>query len=239
MLAFYSHMPALPRTSLLKMPTQRRSVETVHAILDAATRVLQTEGTIGFTTNRIAEVAGVSPGTLYQYFASGDMVLAGIVERGMLDAEDLVRAAMLSESDRPLGELVGHAMTAVAVALEPHAGLLTEIVSAAPLMARHGITGVLETRISDAIRDRLARDPTRYRPRGGAAALYVGVNGVIYVFLKWLCERPPHVPREALIATIVGMIDAIVDDAAVTPAAPKSARTKPNARARRKAHAKR
>ena len=106
MLAFYSHMRALPRNSLLKLPQQARSIETVHAVLDAGMKVLVEEGAIGFNTNRVAEVAGISPGSLYQYFANGDMILAAMIERGVLDAEELFRAAFASTHDRPIDEML-------------------------------------------------------------------------------------------------------------------------------------
>ena len=49
-----------------KPPTQVRSAQTVEAILEAAARILETDGLAGYTTNRIAETAGVSVGSLYQ-----------------------------------------------------------------------------------------------------------------------------------------------------------------------------
>lgn len=205
-------MPSLPRTSLLKLPTQRRSEETVHAILDATIRVLVDEGRTAFTTNRVAEVAGVGPGTLYQYFASGDMLLAGVVERGLLDAEELLRAAILSDVDVPIGELLRRAIDAILAVLEPHAVLLRELVASAPLLARHGITNVLEARLLDALRELIARDPTRYSLKTGPAVLFVGINGATFVCLKWLCERPPQVTREALVETMVAMVESVVEE---------------------------
>ncbi|NMM91281.1 TetR family transcriptional regulator, partial [Rhodococcus sp. SRB_17] len=50
-----------------KTPAQERSRATVDRIVEAATRVLDREG-IATTTNRIADEAGVSVGSLYQYF---------------------------------------------------------------------------------------------------------------------------------------------------------------------------
>lgn len=51
-------------------PRQPRSRMTVSVILDAAVRVLEQDGWDALTTSRVAEVAGVSVGTLYQYFAT-------------------------------------------------------------------------------------------------------------------------------------------------------------------------
>ena len=81
----YSHsiqrMAALmPQTiSLRKKPLQARSAFTVQAILDAAARVLAQDSLSGFNTNRVAEVAGVSVGSLYQYFPNKDALTAALI----------------------------------------------------------------------------------------------------------------------------------------------------------------
>ncbi len=232
MLAFYSHMRALPRNSLLKLPQQARSIETVHAVLDAGMKVLVEEGAIGFNTNRVAEVAGISPGSLYQYFANGDMILAAMIERGVLDAEELFRAAFASTHDRPIDEMLRAALTVVLVHMEPYAHVVAQILEAAPLLARNGITTVLETRILDAVREAMIREPERYRISTNSATLYIAVNGVLFVGLKWLVERPPHLSREALIDGIVEMVrGAIEGEDRRARAASPGARKQPSRRA--------
>jgi AcrR family transcriptional regulator len=69
------------RTSPRKVPRQERSRLTVEAILDAAARVFERHGYAAGTTNRIAERAGVSIGSLYQYFPNKDAILVALVER--------------------------------------------------------------------------------------------------------------------------------------------------------------
>lgn len=74
--------PTTPR----KQPSQERSRVTVEAILDAAAQVLEEHGYPGGTTNRIAARAGVSIGSLYEYFPNKDAVVVALAERE-LDAE--------------------------------------------------------------------------------------------------------------------------------------------------------
>ncbi len=61
-----------------KLPSQARSAATVEAILQAAARVFERRGYAAGTTNRIAERAGVSIGTLYQYFPNKDAILVAL-----------------------------------------------------------------------------------------------------------------------------------------------------------------
>jgi AcrR family transcriptional regulator len=67
----------LPR----KTPRQARSNATVEVILQAATRVLSESSLAGFTTNRVAEVAGVSIGSLYQYFPNKAALVSALIVR--------------------------------------------------------------------------------------------------------------------------------------------------------------
>ncbi len=64
-----------------KTPLQKRSADTVAVILEAAARILELHGFEGFNTNAVAERAGVSIGSLYQYFRSKEALLSGLIER--------------------------------------------------------------------------------------------------------------------------------------------------------------
>lgn len=64
-----------------KRARQSRAQETQGAIVEAASRIVYEGGAEGFSTNRIAELAGVSIGSLYQYFPGKDAILHALVRR--------------------------------------------------------------------------------------------------------------------------------------------------------------
>jgi AcrR family transcriptional regulator len=71
-----------PRKKTLKarkVPGQARSQETVSVILEASARILESDGTRGFNTNAIAAKAGVSVGSLYQYFPNKDAIVLALI----------------------------------------------------------------------------------------------------------------------------------------------------------------
>ena len=74
-------MARKPQTNPRKSASQKRSRLTVDALLEATTRVLVKEGYDKATTNRIAAVAGVSIGSLYQYFPGKEALVAAVIER--------------------------------------------------------------------------------------------------------------------------------------------------------------
>ena len=195
------HRP-IPRACVLKIPNQRRSVEMVHTILDAAVALLTASGAESqagseptqFNTNTVAERAGVSIGSLYQYFANKDMLMAAIIERATLEIEEVVRA-MATTDTRSLEEALPDLANALIDLCEPHRALIRTALYTTPLLGT-GIAAVLETRLMDVARDYFARHSHLYRFDGGAAGLYVAINSATYVFLKWIAERPRSVPRD-------------------------------------------
>ncbi|MEZ4233552.1 MAG: TetR/AcrR family transcriptional regulator [Polyangiaceae bacterium] len=93
-----------------RVPRQGRSRETVRAVLDAVPRVIRREGLDALTTNRIAEAAGVSIGSLYQYFPDKRSIFSALHERHVEDVGRVIdrvvaeRSGSLDEFTRGLVE---------------------------------------------------------------------------------------------------------------------------------------
>lgn len=81
----------------IKRPKQERSKTTVEAILEAVTHIMDKDGPVGLTTNKIAEVAGVSVGSLYQYFKNKESIFEAILLR-MTEQNLATFERLLSES---------------------------------------------------------------------------------------------------------------------------------------------
>jgi AcrR family transcriptional regulator len=88
------------RISSRKQPKQARSADLVAAILDAAVQVLAKEGAQRFTTARVAEKAGVSIGSLYQYFPNKAAILFRLQSDEWRQTSDLLRG-ILEDNQRP------------------------------------------------------------------------------------------------------------------------------------------
>jgi AcrR family transcriptional regulator len=107
--------PAKPR----KRPSQARSRETVRAILEAAARILEERGIAAATTDAIAERAGVSVGSLYQYFPNKESLLATLSACHLLAAHAALEPAWaLLDADAPAAVAIP---TLVHALIESHA----------------------------------------------------------------------------------------------------------------------
>ncbi|MER9212608.1 TetR family transcriptional regulator [Mesorhizobium sp. M0663] len=94
-----------PRISSRKQPKQARSAELVAAILQAAVQVLAREGAQRFTTARVAEKAGVSVGSLYQYFPNKAAILFRLQSDEWRQTTDLLRDILEDVRKPPLDRL--------------------------------------------------------------------------------------------------------------------------------------
>ena len=97
--------PAKPIVSARKAPRQKRSRQLVEDILEAAIRVLSHEGAKRFTTARVAETAGVSVGSLYQYFPNKEAILFRLQTDEWKRTGELMHSILADTSRLPLERL--------------------------------------------------------------------------------------------------------------------------------------
>lgn len=120
-----------------KAPRQQRSRVTVDAIVEAATRVLARRGWARFTTNEIAAVAGVSVGSLYQYFPDKLAIAEAIRQRHL---DEVLAALNGSDADvdasTPLSRRVERFVDGVIAAHSVDQALHRVLVDEVPLAAR-------------------------------------------------------------------------------------------------------
>ena len=102
-----------------RRPKQRRARETVEAILDAVTKILKREGSQALTTNRIADVAGVSIGSLYQYFPDKRAIFIALHRRHIEQMDRLVERTLVEHATSPLEDLMRAMVNAM---IDAHSG---------------------------------------------------------------------------------------------------------------------
>jgi len=103
-------MPSQQTTPDRRTPRQQRSRELVERVLDTAERLLAEDESASLSTTRIAQAAGVSVGSLYQYFPDTAAIVAALARRHMdgfeVLMEQAVEAAGAERWDDPVGALV-------------------------------------------------------------------------------------------------------------------------------------
>jgi AcrR family transcriptional regulator len=204
----YTHQASdpLPQNALIKIPLQPRSVDMVHCILDAAMEVIRESGLQSMSTNRVADRAGVSIGSLYQYFANRDSILAGIIERSLVGTEKLLQSLSAQKVDTPADQLLRMGIFAILRHFEPYIEVTRPILREAPLLAQNSAAMIMERLLSDLLRNFLLHNSDRYRLAKGFAGMYVAVNSLIFIYLKWVAESNPMITEEQLIDALATQV---------------------------------
>jgi AcrR family transcriptional regulator len=182
---------SLPRNAPIssrKQPKQARSAELVSAILDAAVQVLAKEGSQRFTTARVAERAGVSVGSLYQYFPNKAAILFRLQADEWQQTSDLLGTILEDGAVPPLDRLrrLVHAFVRseceeaeVRVALDDAAPLYRDAPEALAAKAKGADT------MRTFLREVLPRTPQDRRDRAGEL-----ITATMSAVGKSFSERP-------------------------------------------------
>lgn len=97
-------MPSQVRTTPRKRPSQARSKATVDTILEATTRILKKQGFDALSTNAVAAQAGVSIGSLYQYFPNKEALVRALIDRHMEEMNAAIFAELKRVAEMPIGQ---------------------------------------------------------------------------------------------------------------------------------------
>lgn len=205
-------MPQLIKTSLepRKRPVQARSTASVDAILKATVQVLLRVGKERLTTTRVAERAGVSVGTLYQYFPNKKALLQAALRQHL--------ESMAEVTERACREYAGHSLAEMAAALVNtflEAKMRDVRTSVALYSVSSDVDGMnilrqLGGRSNDAIAAMLqtAREPLRTDPRLAASVVQSAMAGVSRRLVE---SETPEKHFEAMRRELVTMVSAYLE----------------------------
>jgi len=130
MLGFMTSQAA--RTSVRRRPKQLRARQTVEAVLEAVIRLLKRHGSKAITTNRIAEVAGVSIGSLYQYFPDKRAIFSALHQRHIDQIDRLVQTTLIEHASSSLEQLIRAMVEAMVEAHAPDSELYELLMTEVP-----------------------------------------------------------------------------------------------------------
>lgn len=199
-------MPPKLRTIPRKRPAQARSQATVEAILDGTARVLVEEGYDRASTNRIAARAGVSVGSLYQYFPSKEALVGALIDRHQaemmgvfLRQVDLARDAPVRVAARAV---VSATVDAHLVAPKLHRILGEQIPRVGRLASQ---MEQLDLQAAGIVRAYLDAHADELRVRDLDISTFVVVHAVESVVHRAIAV-PREIDRDALVDALVDMV---------------------------------
>ena len=124
------------RTTPRKRPRQDRAKATVETILEATARVLVREGFDGLTTNAVAEAAGVSIGSLYQYFPNKQALVAALIEQHLDEKSAHTFAELQRVATLPIPQAVRAMIELTIASYREDPGLKRVLIEQVPRVGR-------------------------------------------------------------------------------------------------------
>jgi AcrR family transcriptional regulator len=190
-----------------KAPRQARAQATVHAILEATVLILDREGLDAASTTRIAEVAGVSVGSLYQYFAHRDAILTALQDREFERAVTMMTEIL---ADEHLTRTPRETVTAVVRGL---AALYAEAPGLHRVLTIEGLrvtaaerVHAFDQKVIAIIRHFLEGSRAPLRRKNVEAAAFVAFQSVRATMLATLLERPAGLSLEDVVGEMVDLV---------------------------------
>lgn len=179
--------PPTPR----KAAKQQRSRVTIEAILEATARIVGQVGLDRATTNRIAELAGVSIGSLYQYFPGKEALLAALIEREAQADLDALAQVLRSCAALPLGDAIDRSVHELVARHARNPALYRWMLTYVPALGQHpkirAIAAQGRAVLRDVLAERRAELPTDLEPALAAMILGSAIEAAVHAAIF---ERP-------------------------------------------------
>lgn len=188
-----------------RIPQQERSRQTVERIVAAAARVLEREGDRGATTNRIAAEAGVSPGSLYQYFADRDDLLLEVTRRYVEAFEARMVPALRQAAREDVVTGIVTVVGATLDAMEDRAPLLRALMARVPGDRQEEVLRALRARVTDFVFASTARHRPELSPVELDRVTWMLVELAQSLPLRYVLDAPA-IPREVFVEDTVRLL---------------------------------
>ena len=196
----------MPRT-----PTQKRSKATVNAIVDAGFVALMKHGAADVTTRQIAEIAGVSVGSLYEYFQNKEEVFAAMTERVVAEIGARFKAEAPALVKLPIADIVRVLVRILYELLEANGGRYLAAARQVFQLRTQEQLRPLERILFDVSVQVLAHHPELVRVSNLRAVSYVIVHGAVAAVAHHLADSNPPISFEELADVLVLLVTHYID----------------------------
>lgn len=188
-----------------KEPRQARSKASVQAMVQACARILERRGYAGLSTNAIAEVAGVSIGSVYEYFPGKDAIVARLVQDMVTEARAMLEGRLaLTDSRNDLNSAMRYFLGAIYRLMRKHRELLRVLVFQVPYLHQLPATRQLEIELQQVLMAGLDYTREQYALNAQPHTLYLMTTSVAGTLMHLVLVAPPAMDPE-------GILDALAE----------------------------
>lgn len=204
-----------------KSPKQERSQKMVDALVEATGRAIVKHGYMRVTTNHVAAEAGVSPGSLYQYFDGKEALVEALLDRISQDLAGLVDRRIDGLLDADVRTVVRSLLVSVFEFMQKDEGLYLELARNWHQLHSNRVVDLLEKHMMEVCRLYILRHVSLFRIRNPQAILFVIINSTLMTLIRYLSQPNSHLRKDEIIDCLSDMLAAYVrslDQAGTTAA---------------------
>ncbi len=188
-----------------KIPQQQRSKDLVARLVEATAQSIRINGMDKFTTHHVAELAGVSVGSLYQYFDSREDLVEALLEDATLNLRQGLNALVL-ESTTDLRQMVERSVRFGMAFLRADDGLAVELVRNWYRLPTHNVVRLLQDTLLDFMRMYLLKNPLSNNPERLQIRSFIIANAIVFTMIRAISEPSPFITDEELELELVEMV---------------------------------
>ncbi|GAB98551.1 MULTISPECIES: TetR/AcrR family transcriptional regulator [Gordonia] len=181
----------------------------VAGILDACATLLIERGYDGVSTHRIAQEAEISPGSLYQYFANKDAIVAMTVERMIQKIATELLSALEVGTDAPPQEQIATVVDAALTAAEQNRELVRVLVEQMPRLGGSTEIRRVEERAREMIAQYLLTSPAAENPDRPPTLVWMAFQAVQQLSVRYVLDQP-DIPREEFVTELSRLLVTLV-----------------------------
>ncbi len=188
-----------------KRPKQARSQVTFDAIVQACEELLPEHGYLGLTTNQIAERAGVSIASLYEYFHTKDAIVAEVANRAVLRTIEAFRVQLEEALRLPLKEMLHFWIRLIYAQVKQEEKLASVLVFNVPFVMSLPSVNSLHLLVSDLVREAYKSQPAGARTLT-PESLYLMQTMTAGTVLSLVLRPTPGTDHDAVLAELAERI---------------------------------
>lgn len=199
----------LPSEGMRKWPTQERARRTIAAIFEATAQIVDSDGPEALSTNKVAQRAGVSIGTLYQYFPTKEAIVVAMItqerQRVMTELQGMLISAM-QQTSLDVESNLRDQIRALLAALGTGSHLNRAMVRLAWHMDHHEQVAQAQREGTERLAIALSQLKDPKLRALSPAMLFVGTRAVIGVIRSASLENSPLLDTQELEDELVRMV---------------------------------
>ncbi|MDO8330077.1 MAG: TetR/AcrR family transcriptional regulator [Fluviicoccus sp.] len=195
-----------------KQPQQERSRQMVSTLIEATSRCISRHGLDGTTTPLIAELAGVSVGSLYQYFDSKEALIKALIQKLLGDVTQALKLVPI-EQNATVRDLVGNTIRLGFALLHSNEGLYLELVRNWHRLPTQDVADTFQQHFMEMARFYFLKHYREHPIHNLQVRLFIIINSTLFTTVRLLSQDNPFLNEEEVIQGLTDMIAGYLEGA--------------------------